>query len=354
MPSCSKNELELLHGHRDEALHGHLRRSGERPPYRTCVRETRGSNRRHDRSLEETRHTLAVDADRRHREPRSHGKRGRRGTRRVVERGSSSRSRAGAREHGGSPRRPGSTLVPTLADVVVEADVVLSIAPPEAARAIAGDLAGAARHTSARPLVADLNAISPETAQVVAQDLAGAGLELVDGSISGPPPWKPGTRIYLSGSRAHEIAELPLDGRRSNRRRDGDRHGVGGEDEHGVRVQGHVRAARSRPRSSARANGVLEHVLDDLRAGSPELVAQRRAAARERDLEVRPLRRRDGRDRRDAGGRGPDAGALRGDGRRLHGARPRASSAARPRRTSHRTSHSRTCSRRLTRRQEDR
>ncbi|HYI75091.1 MAG TPA: DUF1932 domain-containing protein [Gaiellaceae bacterium] len=164
----------------------------------------------------------------------------------------------------------GLTLVPTLADVVASADVVLSIAPPEAARAIAGDIAGAARQTSSRPLIADLNAISPETAQVVAEDLTGAGLELVDGSISGPPPWKPGTRIYLSGSRAHEVAELPLAGV--------DRIVVGTEigtasavKMSTASVYKGTTALLAHALVSARANGVLEHVLDDLRAGSPEL-----------------------------------------------------------------------------------
>jgi len=164
----------------------------------------------------------------------------------------------------------GLTLVPTLADVVARADVVLSIAPPEAARAIAGDIAGAARQTSARPLIADLNAISPETAQVVAEDLTGAGLELVDGSISGPPPWRPGTRIYLSGSRAHEVAELPLTGV--------DRIVVGTEigtasavKMSTASVYKGTSALLAHALVSARANGVLEHVLDDLRAGSPEL-----------------------------------------------------------------------------------
>jgi 3-hydroxyisobutyrate dehydrogenase-like beta-hydroxyacid dehydrogenase len=35
----------------------------------------------------------------------------------------------------------------------------------------------------------------------------------VDGSISRPPPWRAGTtRIYLSGSRAGEVAGLPFEG----------------------------------------------------------------------------------------------------------------------------------------------
>lgn len=40
-----------------------------------------------------------------------------------------------------------------------------------------------------------------------------AGIETVDGSISGPPPHEPGTtRIYLAGPRAAELAALPFEG----------------------------------------------------------------------------------------------------------------------------------------------
>ena len=95
----------------------------------------------------------------------------------------------------------------------------------------------------------------------------------MDGSISGPPPWKAETtRIYLSGERASDVATLPLTGV--------ERIVVGAEIgsasavkmSTAVGVQGHVGTARARL-LAAHANGVLEHVLDDLRAGSPELVA---------------------------------------------------------------------------------
>ncbi|MBA2358897.1 MAG: NAD(P)-dependent oxidoreductase [Actinobacteria bacterium] len=103
--------------------------------------------------------------------------------------------------------------VPGLEDVVRESDVVLSIAPPERAEAIAGELARAAAQAGARPLVADLNAIAPETVRRIGGSLAASGLELVDGSISGPPPWRADTtRIYLSGPRAPELAALALPG----------------------------------------------------------------------------------------------------------------------------------------------
>jgi len=175
----------------------------------------------------------------------------------------------------------GLTILPGLDEVVREADIVLSIAPPEAAEAIAADLTRAAAIAGVLPLVADLNAISPMKACALRDALGEAGLDLVDGSISGPPPRRAGTtRIYLSGERASEIAALPFDGVAT------------------VLVGPLVGAASAVKMSTAsvykgstallmqallaaQANGVLEHVLADLRAGSPELVAsvERRLAS---------------------------------------------------------------------------
>jgi 3-hydroxyisobutyrate dehydrogenase-like beta-hydroxyacid dehydrogenase len=106
----------------------------------------------------------------------------------------------------------GLDLLPSLDEVISTADVVLSVTPPGQALAAARSIAAAARRTGATPLIADLNAVSPPTMAQVAE--ACAGLPVVDGSISGPPPSvRPGARIFLSGSRAAEIAGLPWDGR---------------------------------------------------------------------------------------------------------------------------------------------
>jgi 3-hydroxyisobutyrate dehydrogenase-like beta-hydroxyacid dehydrogenase len=92
----------------------------------------------------------------------------------------------------------GLERLPSLADVVRESDVVLSVVPPGQAESVAAALADAR-------LLADLNAVSPATARRISTE--------VDGSISGPPPSAAGTtRIYLSGPRAAEIADLPFDG----------------------------------------------------------------------------------------------------------------------------------------------
>jgi 3-hydroxyisobutyrate dehydrogenase-like beta-hydroxyacid dehydrogenase len=160
-------------------------------------------------------------------------------------------------------------LLPDLDAVLADADVVLSIAPPDQARAIAGELAAAAARTGAKPLVADWNAISPATAREVAAALANAGLELVDGSISGGPP-RPGyrTRVYLSGARAQELADAAPDGL--------DLRVVGAE----VGLASAVKmctasvykgftALLTHALVTADANGVLPHVLDDLHDSFP-------------------------------------------------------------------------------------
>lgn len=181
----------------------------------------------------------------------------------------------------GLAEHAGIELLPDLESVVREADVALSIAPPEAARAIAADIRSAARAAAAQPLVADLNAVAPATARAIAEELLHEGLDLVDGSISGPPPWKPGTtRVYLSGARAPEIADLPIEG--VERIVVGDEVGTASAVKMSTAsVYKGTSALLAHALLAAQANGVLEHVLDDLRAGSPELVAnlERRLAS---------------------------------------------------------------------------
>jgi 3-hydroxyisobutyrate dehydrogenase-like beta-hydroxyacid dehydrogenase len=170
-------------------------------------------------------------------------------------------------------RKAGLELLPSLAAVVRESEVVLSIAPPGEAEAIAGDLADAAGATGARPLVADLNAVAPATVQRMASSLAGT-LELVDGAISGPPPWNPGTtRIYLSGSRAAELVALGFPG--VELVVVGDQVGTASA----VKMctasvyKGSV-ALLTHALLTAHEHGVVEHVLDDLGSSFPQLVEQ--------------------------------------------------------------------------------
>ena len=160
----------------------------------------------------------------------------------------------------------GLPLVPDLDALVAGVDVVVSIVPPGDALAAAREVARAAARTGTRPLVADLNALAPATVGEVGAVLRAAGLDLVDGSISGGPP-RPGsaTRLYLAGPRAGELGDL---------------RGPGLD----VRVlRGAVGTASALKMCTAsvykgsvgllanalltaRAHGVVEEVLDDLRA----------------------------------------------------------------------------------------
>jgi 3-hydroxyisobutyrate dehydrogenase-like beta-hydroxyacid dehydrogenase len=163
-------------------------------------------------------------------------------------------------------------LLPDLAAVVRESEIVISIVPPEAAPSVIADIAAAADRGDVGPLVADFNAVSPATVRAAAEVAAAAGCDLVDGSISGPPPWKARTtRIYLSGARASEVAGLPFEGVETIV--------VGPEVGSASAVKMSTASVYKGSTAvllhallAANTNGVLEHVLDDLRAGAPELV----------------------------------------------------------------------------------
>jgi len=105
--------------------------------------------------------------------------------------------------------RAGLTMVPALEDVL-RADIVVSVVPPADAVAVARLIADAAGRARVQPLVADLNAVAPSTVRDAADVLRKAGIDLVDGSVSGLPPatGRRPTRVYLSGERAGELAAI--------------------------------------------------------------------------------------------------------------------------------------------------
>lgn len=164
-------------------------------------------------------------------------------------------------------------LLPDLAAVVHEADVILSIVPPEASPEVAADVVHAARTQNLRPLLVEANAIAPATVLRIQETAAENEQDVVDGSISGPPPWKPGTtRLYLSGPRATEVASLPFDG--VERIVVGDKVGAASAVKMSTAsVYKGSSALLMQALLAAHENGVLEHVLGDLRIGAPELVA---------------------------------------------------------------------------------
>jgi 3-hydroxyisobutyrate dehydrogenase-like beta-hydroxyacid dehydrogenase len=95
--------------------------------------------------------------------------------------------------------------VPDVAELVRRADVVISVCPPDAARAVAAEVAP----LLSRPgqVFVDANAVSPATVTGIAE-LIGAE-RVVDGAIIGPPAWEPGrTVLWLAGAAAPAVAAL--------------------------------------------------------------------------------------------------------------------------------------------------
>lgn len=162
----------------------------------------------------------------------------------------------------------GIELLPTLADVVNESDVIVSVVPPGEALAVARAVREAAGE--ARPLVADLNAIAPATVSAVAAALA--PLDLVDGSISGGPPDHDTTRVYLNGPRAAEVAAL--DHPRLDVRVLGGPLGTASAVKMSTAsVYKGMAALLLQAVAAAEANGVADVVLDDLTRAYPDEVA---------------------------------------------------------------------------------
>lgn len=80
-------------------------------------------------------------------------------------------------------------------------DVIISICPPAAAESVAAQVSA----TGFEGIYVDANAIAPGTSRRIASHFA----NYVDGGIVGGPPSDSGnTRLYLSGSRSHQIASL--------------------------------------------------------------------------------------------------------------------------------------------------
>jgi 3-hydroxyisobutyrate dehydrogenase-like beta-hydroxyacid dehydrogenase len=86
----------------------------------------------------------------------------------------------------------------SVAALVGESELILSICPPHAALDVARAVEGF------EGIYVDANAISPARALEVAE----LQPRFVDGGIVGGPPGEPGTTLYLSGPRASEVADL--------------------------------------------------------------------------------------------------------------------------------------------------
>lgn len=111
----------------------------------------------------------------------------------------------------------GLTDVGTVAELTGRAGIIFSVCPPHAALEVARSVAGFSG------LFVDANAIAPETTRSVAAVLSAGGTgaagtgatRFADGGIIGPPPQpgadpaaRNGTRLYLAGEPAAEVAAL--------------------------------------------------------------------------------------------------------------------------------------------------
>lgn len=134
----------------------------------------------------------------------------------LAERGEGSRSRA---------ERAGFRTVPDLDAIAAEADLILSILPPEAALDTARKIADAMGRVGRTPPYADCNAVSPDSTREIGGVLEKAGAPYIDGGIVGSPPGKGAqpVRFFVSGPHAGIMAEL--DGKGIDVRLSGDEIG---------------------------------------------------------------------------------------------------------------------------------
>ena len=106
----------------------------------------------------------------------------------------------------------------TVAACVAEADLFLSIMPPDRAEALADEVAdGLAARSDGAPsalLYADCNAVAPETVAGIARRVTAAGASFVDAGIIGlnPDSGRP-TRFYASGPEAERLKVIEVEGK---------------------------------------------------------------------------------------------------------------------------------------------
>jgi 3-hydroxyisobutyrate dehydrogenase-like beta-hydroxyacid dehydrogenase len=104
----------------------------------------------------------------------------------------------------------GVKCVPSTAALVKDADLIVSIVVPSAAKRVATKVAKAAAKSGRRNLLyLDANAISPMTADEIGKVLQPSGVDFVDGCIIGSATkMDKGAVVYVSGPQAAKIQEL--------------------------------------------------------------------------------------------------------------------------------------------------
>ena len=97
----------------------------------------------------------------------------------------------------------------TVARLIADCDVVLSVMNPGAALDFACDAANALRSSERQTLIVDCNAIAPDTVHEIASVIERSGGRFLDAGIIGPPPrGKAKTNLYVSGPGAADLEQL--------------------------------------------------------------------------------------------------------------------------------------------------
>ena len=104
----------------------------------------------------------------------------------------------------------GVQCLPSMNQLVREADLIVSIVVPFAAKRVAAKVGKAAAKSGRKDLLyLDANAISPMTADEIGKTLKQSGVEFVDGCIIGSAAkMDKGAVVYVSGPQAAKIQEL--------------------------------------------------------------------------------------------------------------------------------------------------
>jgi 3-hydroxyisobutyrate dehydrogenase-like beta-hydroxyacid dehydrogenase len=104
----------------------------------------------------------------------------------------------------------GVKCLPSMAALVKDADLIVSIVVPSAAKRVATKVAtAAAKSGRSNLLYLDANAISPMTADEIGKVLQPTGVNFVDGCIIGSATkMDKGAVVYVSGPQAEKIQEL--------------------------------------------------------------------------------------------------------------------------------------------------
>jgi 3-hydroxyisobutyrate dehydrogenase-like beta-hydroxyacid dehydrogenase len=106
-------------------------------------------------------------------------------------------------------REFGCVVLDSMAQVIAQSHVVISVVPPDAAEEAADAYCALARHAPADAIYVDANSISPELATVLASRVTATGRAFVDAAINGlAKNLAKSCTLFLSGSRSGDIAEL--------------------------------------------------------------------------------------------------------------------------------------------------